>query len=477
MTELTPDWEALTARADDLLRRLFPICRSITGNGLRQTLKLLREVTPFDLYEVPSGTKCYDWTIPDEWNVQDAYVADSKGRRVIDFHANNLHLVNYSVPFEGKLTFDELAPHLHTLPDLPQAIPYRTTYYNPSWGFCLTDKQLQKLDRNETYSVRVDTSLMPGALTYGETLLRGTSSQEYLVSTYVCHPSMANDNLSGVVLWTLLLNELRQCSFTGLRRGSSGKQAPLRHSYRFVIAPETIGALAYIARNEEAVQRLEGGFVATTVAGPGRFGYKSTWRGDSLVDRVVRLTFKELNLEYSEYPFEVNGSDERQYSTPGLRIPIGTICKDKYYEYPAYHTSLDNLEFISAASLVESLKLYLLAIEKLERNRTYRSLNPIGEPMLGKRGLYPQTGGAIKQKAVDSLTPHHERRYNLDAGNILYGNELDAIRWLLFHADGETSLLEIAEKTGLPMRQLSEVAEKLVQQRLLEEIDSSQNTR
>jgi aminopeptidase-like protein len=445
MIESSPDRDILKAQADTLLRQLFPICRSITGNGTRQTLNLLREITPFDLYEIPSGTACYDWIIPDEWNVRDAYVADSTGRRVIDFQENNVHLVNYSIPFEGMLTYYELAPHLYTLPDLPNAIPYRTTYYNRAWGFCLTHEQFQKLDRNDKYHVVVDTTLAPGSLTYGEAILPGISGQEYLVTTYVCHPSLANDNLSGVVLWTLLLAELRKRASTG---------SALRHSYRFVIAPETIGALAYISRNEQAVRALVGGFVATTVAGPGRFGYKSTWRGDSVIDRVVRLTFKELNLDYVEHPFEVNGSDERQYSTPGLRVPVGTICKDKYYEYAYYHTSLDNLDFVHADALVATLKLYLGAIEKLEQNRTYRSLNPIGEPMLGKRGLYPKMGGGLKQKA---------------AGNAPQVSELDVIRWLLFFADGQTSLLDIAEKTGLPVQQLHEVAKKLMLNKLLEE--------
>ena len=449
------DWNALTLEADDLLRRLFPICRSITGDGLRRTLNLLREITDFQLHEVPSGTVCYDWTVPDEWNVRDAYVADSSGQRVIDFQQNNIHLVDYSIPFEGTLTYYELAPHLYTLPDLPTAIPYRTTYYNRVWGFCLAHEQFQKLDKIKKYHVVVDATLNPGALTYGEVTLPGSSGNEYLVSTYACHPSLANDNLSGVVLWTLLLREL--------------KRRALYHSYRFVIAPETIGALAYIAGNEQAVRALAGGLVATTVAGPGHFGYKRTYRGDAIVDRAVRLTFRELGLEFTEYPFDVNGSDERQYSTPGLRVPVGTICKDKYYEYPYYHTSLDNLEFVSAANLVETLKLYVMVIDKLEQNRTYLSLNPVGEPMLGKRGLYPKMGGTIKQNTADSSV-HGERRYAVDAGNIILGNELDAIRWVLFYADGQTPLLDVAEKVGLPMGQLYGVANKLVAGGLLEEI-------
>ncbi len=454
----TMNWNEITREVDALLQRLFPICRSITGDGLRSTLAILRQVADFDLQEVPSATACYDWTVPDEWNVRDAFVADSTGRRVIDFQQNNVHLVNYSIPFEGVLSYAELAPHLHTLPHLPSAIPYRTSYYNRDWGFCLTHDRFQALNQEEQYHVVVDASLAPGALTYGEAHLPGASGLEFLISTYVCHPSLANDNLSGVVLWILLLRALRQ--------------GPRRHAYRFVIAPEPIGALAYIAGHESAVRALAGGLVATTVAGPGKFGYKRTFRGDALIDRAVRLTFRELGLDFTEYPFEINGSDERQYSTPGLRVPVGTICKDKYYEYPYYHTSLDNLEFISAANLVETLKVYLLTIEKLEQNLTYRSLNPIGEPMLGKRGLYPRTGGAIKQKAADQSV-HGERRYAVDAGNILYGNELDAIRWLLFHADGRTPLLDIAERTGLPMGQLFDVAGKLVVGGLLAEVDGS----
>jgi aminopeptidase-like protein len=435
------EWDFLTTQADRLLKELFPICRSITGEGTRQTLRKLCSVTNFQLFEIPSGTACYDWTIPDEWNVQDAFVADSSGHRVIDFKINNIHLVSYSIPFEGVLTYEELAPHLHTLPDLPNAIPYRTTYYHKDWGFCLTHDQLQKMDRTGSFHVVVDTTLAPGSLTYGEATLPGTSGQEYLITTYVCHPSLANDNLSGVILWTLLLREIRQ--------------VPHRHSYRFVIAPETIGALAYISRNEAVVKTLAGGLVVTTVAGPGKIGYKSTWRGDSLIDRAVRSTFRELDLEFVEYPFDASGSDERQYSSPGLRIPMGTICKDKYYEYPYYHTSLDNLDFIRADALIETLKVYLSVIEKLEQNQIYRSLNPIGEPMLGKRGLYPRTGGALRQK-VSAPTPSV--------------GELDAIRWILFYADGKTSLHDIAEITGLPLQVLTDAAVKLIESDLIVEV-------
>lgn len=446
-------WRTYLAQADDLLRRLFPLCRSLTGEGVRRTLAILREIADFEIHEVPSGTVAYDWVVPEEWNVRDAYIANSHGQRVVDFHQNNLHLVGYSVPFEGRLTFEELRPHLHTLPDLPDAIPYRTSYYHRTWGFCLSQRQFDALDRKETYFIKVDTTLTPGSLTYGEKVLQGTSGQQYLISTYCCHPSLANDNLSGMVLWALLLREL--------------SQRPLRHTYWFLIAPETIGALVWLSRNESVARNITGGFLPSTVAGPGSFGYKRTFLGNSIIDRVVRQTFRELRLDYIEYPFDINGSDERQFSSPAFRIPMGTICKDKYYEYTFYHTSLDNLEFISADALIQSLKLYILAIEKLEMNRTYRSLSPYGEPMLGKRGLYPKLGGSIKQQAANLHLAHEDRPYDVSEERVLYGSELDAIRWVLFYSDGQTSLLDIAEKTALPMRQLYEVAEKLAAHHLL----------
>ncbi|MFH2104559.1 MAG: DUF4910 domain-containing protein [Chloroflexota bacterium] len=450
------DWKAYTNQADALLRRLFPICRSITGEGVRQTLAILQEYVNIGICEIPSGTVCYDWTVPNEWNVQDAFVADSTGRRIIDFQKNNLHLVNYSIPVDATMSLAQLRPHLHTLPDLPDAIPYRTSYYNETWGFCLTQKQMNSLDPDEKYHVLIDATLHPGSLSYGQGTITGDSGKEYLISTYHCHPSLANDNLSGIVLWTLLFRELGQ--------------RKLHHSYRFVIVPETIGAIVYLAQNEALAKKIVGGFIPSTVAGPGAFGYKRSFQENHQIDRVVQLTFRELGLDYIQYPFDINGSDERQYSSPAFRIPMGTICKDKYYEYIGYHTSLDNLEFISADALVQTFKLYLLAIEKLEQDRTYCSRIPHGEPMLGKRGLYPNIGGSIKQKAADLSTRHGERRYEVSPEHILYGNELDAIRWILFYSDGQTSLLDIAEKSNLPMQQLFEIAERLVEHDLLEEV-------
>ncbi|MBI2857543.1 MAG: DUF4910 domain-containing protein [Chloroflexi bacterium] len=440
--------------ADGLLKTLFPICRSLTGDGVRETLARLRRVSEFEIKEIPSGTVCYDWVVPDEWNIREAYVEDSAGNRIIDFKNNNLHVLNYSIPVNRTMSFQELESHLYTLPQLPSAIPYRISYYSRNWGICLSHDQLGRMEKNGRYHVVIDSVLKPGKLTYGECLILGSSRQQFLISTYCCHPSLANDNLSGQVLWALLLREL--------------KSMKTYHSYRFVIAPETIGAIAYLHQNERAMKGVTGGFVLTTVAGPGRFGYKHTYLGGHLIDRVVHKTFSEAGIDYIPYPFDINGSDERQYSQPYFRIPIGTICKDKYYEYDYYHTSLDNLDFISAENLVETLRVYLAAIEKLEMNRVYRSLNPQCEPMLGKRGLYPGISGHVKQPATDPERSHLAQDYSVSGGKSIKGVDLDAMLTVMFYSDGETSLLDMSEKTGLPMKDLFHNAETLRGHGLLE---------
>jgi len=445
--------ETLVREVDDVLNRLFPICRSITGNGTRDTLAILQQVTDFDIIEIPSGTKCYDWTVPDEWNINDAYVEILGGKKVIDFNDSNLHVVNYSAPINEILSFKELEKHLHTLPQIPDAIPYRTTYYQRNWGFCLSHSDFLKMNKDCSYRVFIDSALSPGSLTFGEKVIEGDSGHTFLISTYCCHPSLANDNLSGQVLWTFLMREL--------------KKRKTRHSYRFIIAPETIGAIAYLHRNEQVMKQLSGGFVITTVAGPGKFGYKGTFLRDHLIDRAVYLTFDELSIPYISYPFDVIGSDESQYSAPYFRIPVGTICKDKYYEYDYYHTSLDNLNFISAEYLVDTLLLYLAAVEKLEMNVTYRSLCPYCEPMLGKRGLYPQIGGHIRQKAANGEPNHAVSRFT-DQHSLMYANEMDVIGWLMFYSDGKTSLLDIAERTKFPLKQIFDVADTLTKNGLLE---------
>ena len=447
------DWSALTNEADQLMKDLFPYCRSLTGDGVRQTLQQLQSIADFEILEIPSGTDAFDWQVPDEWNIRAAYLETVDGQRIVDFDDHNLHVVSYSTPIDQELTWEQLDPHLHTLPDLPQAIPYRTSYYNKDWGFCLPHEQYQQLDRNARYRAVIDSTLVPGSMTLGEAVLPGSSGQEFLISAYCCHPSMANDSLSGVVLWALLLRALQ---------GSHH-----RHSYRFVVLPETIGAIAYLAHRQAEMQSINGGFIPTTVAGPGPFGYKQTFLGDSLIDRAVERTFAEQGIDFIHYPFDINGSDEKQYSAPAFRIPVGTISKSKYYEYKEYHTSLDNLDFVKPEHLVDSLKLYLLSLEKMELDLRYRSLAPHSEPMFGKRGLYPNLGGSIKQQAADMNTKHGERPYQIEINESIYGSALDAMRWLMFFSDGEHSLLKIAEMIDLPLRQLYETAELLCEHELL----------
>lgn len=422
--------------ANSYLKQLFPICRSITGNGVRQSLKILQEIADFNIEEIPSGTKCYDWSIPDEWNIKDAYIKDASGKKIVNFQECNVHIASYSMPVEKKFKFSELEGHLYTLPEMPKAIPYRTSYYNRDWGFCLSHEQFESMDKNGEYYVKIDTNLEPGSLTYGECCVEGASEEEYLISSYCCHPSLGNDNLSGMLLWAFLLRAI--------------KRFKPRNSYRFVIAPETIGAIAYISKNQDVLEKVKGGFILTTVAGPGEFGYKPTFLKDHLLDKIVKMTFDDLEIEHKNYPFQI-GSDERHYSAPGLRIPVGTITKGKYYEYDYYHTSLDNLEFINADNLIDTYKVYLSIFDKLERNATFKSLCPYCEPNLGKRGLYPKVGGPSRAKNPALF-------------------ETNVICWLMFYCDGKTSLLEVSAKTGIKIEQLFKMAIKLCQLNLLKEV-------
>jgi len=444
--------DGLVKEAEHLLRELFPICRSITGNGVRQTLSRLQKVVEFDVKEIPTGTICYDWVVPDEWNINDAYIQDLSGKKIADFKKNNLHLVSYSIPVNKVISFQELLKHLHTLPQLPNAIPYRVSYYNKEWGFCLSFKEFNELDKKKSYHVIVDSTLKPGSLTYGEYCIKGSSEKEFLIWTYCCHPSLANDNLSGMVLWALLLREL--------------KFRKTRHSYRFVIAPETIGAITYLSQNEEEMKNIYGGFILTCVAGSEKFSYKSTFLKEHEIDRVVDRVFRESNIDYISYPFDVNGSDERQFSSPYFRIPIGTVCRGKYYEYDYYHTSLDNLDYINSENLIQTFRIYLRIIDYLENNLNYVSLNQKGEPMFGKRNLYTKIGGPFKQKAVNK--EQFSREYDITITGLQMEREFDAMRWLIFYGDGKNTLLDISEKTDIPLETLHQVAKILREKGLLE---------
>ena len=432
---MTLEEKGIKKIGDKLLIDLFPINRSVTGEGVRKTFTILKEIVNINIHEIPSGIKCADWKIPNEWNVKDAYIKTSSGKKIIDFNKNNLHLLNYSTPINKKLKFSELKNHLYSLPRLPHAIPYRTSYYSKNWGFCISYNQYRRLNHYDTYHVYIDSTLKPGSLTYADKVLKGTSGQEFLVTTYCCHPSMANDNVSGMVLWTLLLKRLQS--------------KKTYHSYRFLIAPETIGSLAYLSKNKKTLMKVLGGFVITTVAGPGKFGYKRTFLGNHLIDRIVRLVFRDLKLKYLEYPFDIQGSDERQFSSHPFRIPIGTISKDKYYEYDYYHTSLDNLKFININNLFKTYKLYSLAIDYLEMNRVFSPTLSFGEPMFSKRALYPTIGGQINPRYSETF---YRKNHSLFLEqNKIRDDNLKIIRWLMFYCDEKLSLLDISEKTGVSM--------------------------
>jgi len=413
----------------NLMGKLFPICRSITGNGVRETLKIINDLIPLDIHEVPSGTKVFDWEIPDEWNIKDAYVKDENGKRVIDFHNSNLHVVGYSIPYEGKLNLNELSGHLYTLPDQPDLIPYVTSYYKRDWGFCLAHKDFLNLKDN-LYDVKIDSTLKPGSLSYGELIIPGESDEEILISTYICHPSMANNELSGPVVATFLAREL-------LNR-------KLRFTYRFVFVPETIGSIAYLSKNlDHMKKKVVAGYVITCVGDPGNFSYLSTKEENTLPDRVALHVLKNSADEYKVYPFLDRRSDERQYNAPGIDLPVGSLMRTKYGSYPEYHTSGDNLDFVTPEALRGSLDIYLRCIETLENNRIYKT-TVLGEPQLGKRGLYSNVSfkGSAKPARI--------------------------MKDFLAYCDGENDLVCIADRIDCPVWDLVPIADKLLFHEILE---------
>ena len=412
-----------------LIAELYPICRSITGDGLRDTLRRIGQQIPLKVYEVASGTPVFDWTVPQEWNIRDAYIKDASGKRVVDFKRSNLHVVNYSVPVQRTMSLEELKPHLFTLPDHPDWIPYRTSYYKESWGFCLSQRQLADLAAGE-YEVSIDSSLQDGHLTYGECYLPGETSDEVLFSSHVCHPSLCNDNLSGVSLAVFLAKYLQS--------------RPHRYSYRFLFAPATIGAITWLAKNERQTERIRHGLILTCVGDAGRMTYKKSRRGTAEVDRAVAHVLKHGGdheiLEFSPW-----GYDERQFCSPGFNLPVGCLMRTPNGRFPEYHTSADNLEFVRPEHLEDSYRKCLGVVDILENNRVYLNQNPKCEPRLGKRGLY---GGLGSKAQVE--------RHEL------------ALLWVLNFSDGEHDLLEIAEKSGLEFSTIRQAADALCQHQLLE---------
>jgi aminopeptidase-like protein len=418
-----------------LIERLYPICRSITGDGVRETLAIIGETIDLEVHEVPSGTPVLDWTVPPEWNISDAYIADSAGRRVVDFHEHNLHIVNYSVPVRTTMTLDELRPHLYSLPDQPDLIPYRTSYYDESWGFCLSHHDLERLPAEERYEVVVDSSLEPGSLTYGEFLVAGADSDsesddEILISTHVCHPSLCDDNLSGIAVATALAAQL-----------ASGPRP--RRSVRFVFAPGTIGAITWLARNRAGVERIVGGLTLTCLGDSHPFTYKRTVDGDALIDRAAEYVLSRRGDGAQLIDFFPYGYDERQYNSPGFRAPVGSLMRGRHGEFPEYHTSADDLDFVSAEQLVESFEVLAEIVSILAADRTYRSTEPFGEPQLGSRGLYGALGGTSIPDAQMAML------------------------WILNQADGAHGLLEIAERSGIDFDSIVATADLLVEHGLL----------
>jgi aminopeptidase-like protein len=410
----------LGAAMHRLIRELYPICRSITGDGVRQTLARVRDHIALEVREVPSGTQVFDWVVPEEWNIRDAYIKNEAGERVVDFEACNLHVMSYSAPVRQKIPLAELRPHLITLPDQPDLIPYRTSYYNKTWGFCLSQRQLDALPEGQ-YEVCIDSSFSQGHLTYGEYVVPGSSSDEILISCHVCHPSLANDNLSGIALATFLAKHLTAVDHV--------------FTYRFLFIPGTIGSITWLAHNESKIDRIKHGLVLSCVGDGGGPTYKRSRRGDAAIDRAVGHVMKYCGGEPVIQDFSPYGYDERQYCSPAFNLPVGLFERSQYGKFPQYHNSADNLDFVQPQCLEESYGMVADVLEILENDRIFLNINPKCEPHLGRRGLYSVIGGD-KDAARRQM----------------------AMLWILNQSDGNHSLLDIAERADIPFSAILKTA-------------------
>jgi aminopeptidase-like protein len=429
-SDLPADYSEIGREMHKFISELYPICRSITGNGVRQTLTLINERLPLEIKEVPTGTKVFDWVVPKEWNITDAYVKNAKGERVIDFKKSNLHVVSYSVPLRKRVSVSELKEHLFSIPEKPFWIPFRNAYYKEDWGFCVSHNQLLEL-RDEYYEVCIESSLQEGYLTYGECYMQGDSDEEILISTHICHPSLCNDNLSGIAVAVFLVKHL-----TSL--------VSRRYSYRFLFLPTTIGPVAWLALNEANLANIKHGLVLACLGDEGISTYKRSRQGKAEIDRVVEHVLRSSGQDYKILDFYPYGYDERQYCSPGLNLPVGCLMKTPNGQFPEYHTSADNLDFIRPGALADSFEKCLKIFNLLEKNAWFVNQNPKCEPQLGKRGLYRP----LNEKNEPPL-------------------EQLAILWVLNLADGEHSLLDIVERAGISFEEISKAAHALFEAGLL----------
>jgi aminopeptidase-like protein len=430
------EWDKLPAPSNvgvemhELMARLYPICRSLTGEGVRETFRILDQEVPLEVTEIPSGTQVFDWTLPREWNIRDAWIAGPDGKRVVDFRDSNLHVLGYSVPVSKRLPLGDLEEHLYAHAENPDWIPFRTSYYQENWGFCLSQRQLEQLPEGE-YEVVIDSSLSDGFVTYAESAIPGDLADEVLFSTYVCHPSLCNDNLSGVVLTTTLAKYLRPMG--------------LRYSYRFLLGPGTVGPLSWLWKNEASLGRIGHGLVLSCAGDPGHLTYKQSRRGGAEIDQAAANIVRSTGG--SVIPFEPWGGDERQFCSPGFDLPVGALSRTPADKFPGYHSSADDLSFVRPEFLADSFQRCLEIVDVLETNTRYMNLSPKGEPQLGKRGLYRSVAGGSSAEA--------------------------GLLWVLNLSDGGHSLLDISDRSGLPYAQVREAAEKLVEHELLREASRS----
>ncbi|MGD1910489.1 MAG: DUF4910 domain-containing protein [Rivularia sp. (in: cyanobacteria)] len=413
----------------ELVSELYPICRSVTGNGIRETLKLISQHIPLSLHEVPTGTQIFDWTVPKEWNIKDAYIKNSQGEKIVDFANSNLHVVSYSIPIYKKISLAELKEHLFTIPDYPDWIPFRASYHTETWGFCLSYRQYLEL-KDEEYEVYIDSSLGAGNLTYGEYYIPGESTDEVLISTHICHPSLCNDNLSGIAIASFLAKHLSQTT--------------PKYSYRFLFIPVTFGSITWLSRNEDKISNIKHGLVLTCLGDSGNFTYKKSRRGDVEIDEVATYVLKNSGQDYEIIDFFPYGYDERQYCSPGFNLPVGCLTRSPHDSFPEYHTSADDLNFVQPQYLAESFSRCILIINILENNQTYYNKNPKCEPQLGRRGLYKAYSGS------------QDKRQNQMA-----------ILWVLNLSDGNHTLLDIAKKSGMTFYEIKQAADTLLAHDLL----------